>query len=53
MPSMLPYYVVALIGLILTLAGFFGPEDEGTLEFIGLAILAVAVYKLLGLDWFA
>lgn len=32
------------IGLILTLAGFFGPEDEGSLESIGLVVLGISLY---------
>lgn len=48
---MIPYYVGAAIGTLLTVVGFLGPEDEGTLEFIGLFILVVALYKLFNLDW--
>lgn len=34
-----------LVGLILTLCGYFGPEDSGTLEFIGLVILVTGLTK--------
>ena len=39
--------VVVLVGLILTLAGYFGPDDQGTLEAIGLVTLGTGVYFLL------
>lgn len=38
---------IMIIGTILALAGFFGPEDGGTLELIGLAILGWGLYS----DW--
>jgi hypothetical protein len=50
--SMTQYYVGAVIGAILAVIGYLGPEDGGTLELIGLAILAVALYKLFDLNWF-
>jgi hypothetical protein len=34
-----------LVGLILTLCGFFGPADGGLLEFIGLVVLIVGLVK--------
>lgn len=40
---------VLLAGVVLTLAGFFGPEDEGTLEIIGLIIVGIALWK--GIQW--
>jgi len=37
-------YVLLVVGAILTLAGWFGPEDEGTLAIIGLALIGLAIY---------
>jgi hypothetical protein len=34
-----------LVGLILTLCGYFGPQDAGLLEFVGLVILIIGLIK--------
>jgi hypothetical protein len=36
---------VLLAGVVLTLAGFFGPEDEGALELCGLLLIGIAIWK--------
>ena len=33
-------YVLVSVGVIFTLAGYFGPEDGGLLMLIGLSVLA-------------
>lgn len=38
---------VLLAGVALTLAGHFGPADGGTLEFIGLAIIGIALFLII------
>jgi hypothetical protein len=39
--------VVIVVGLILALAGYFGPDDDGLLETIGLVTLGLGCYVLL------
>lgn len=43
---------VALVlwaGVVLALAGFFGPRDGGVLELVGLVLVAIAIWK--GISW--
>jgi len=36
---------VLIVGAVLTLAGYFGPEDGGTLELFGLILVSIAIWK--------
>jgi len=36
---------VLIVGAILTIAGWYGPEDDGVLAAIGLALMGLALYK--------
>lgn len=38
--------IIVGVGLVLTLAGFFGPEDGGTLELVGLVVLGLGLWAL-------
>jgi uncharacterized membrane protein len=37
-------YVLLGVGVVLTLAGFFGPQDEGMLELLGLVLVGLSIY---------
>lgn len=36
--------VFALIGAAFTVCGYFGPDDQGLLEFIGLVVVVMSGY---------
>lgn len=36
---------VLIVGASLTIAGWYGPDDDGVLAFLGLGLMAVALIK--------